>query len=162
MFRPLNIFSLIADIFLKLSLGIAFFNYGYGKLIKLINNEADSLINMVSNIPFFGLFPVFFSWSLALTESLVIFAFIYGYINILPFTNFISRFAGFLCLIISLVIIYLHITVWGDNLFSHGPFDSLNIKEGKNTVLGQFLFIPISIYILLNNRINHSALNDNK
>ena len=89
MFRPLNIFSLISDIFLKLSLGIVFFNYGYGKLIKLINNEADSLINMVSNIPFFGLFPVFFSWSLALTESLVIFAFVYGYISILPFTNFI-------------------------------------------------------------------------
>ena len=160
MFRYLNIFSLFADMTLKLSLGLIFFNYGYGKLLKLINGEGSGLIGMVASIPFFGNYPVFFSWTLALTETLVIFAFIYGYMSFLPISNFISRFAGFLCLIISIVIIYLHIFVWGDNLFSHGPFEALNSGEGKKAVFGQFLFIPISLYIIFNNRINLSVINE--
>ena len=104
------------------------FNYGYGKLIKLPNQEADGLIGMVASIPFFGIFPLFSSWILALTETFAIFAFIYGYTNF-SLSNFISRFTGFLCLIISIIIVYLHVFAWGDNLFSHGPFESLNIEE---------------------------------
>ena len=162
MFRSLNIFSLISDIILKLSFGLIFFNYGYGKLIKLISGEGAGLIGMVSSIPIFSIFPLFFAWSLALTETFVIFALIYGYFSFLPCSNFISRFSGFLCLIISLTIVYVHIFMWGDNLFSNGPFDFLNIQEGKKTILGQFLFIPISIYIIFNSRINFLAINENK
>lgn len=162
MYKYLNSFSLVPDILLKLSLGLIFFNFGYVKLMKLISNKADGLIGMVASIPVFGTFPLFFSWSLALTETLVIFAFIYGYMNFLPYSNFISRFSGFLCLIISTVILYLHMGVWGDNLFSYGPFDFLNVQDDKKSVLGQFLFIPISIYIILNNRVNHNVLNENK
>ena len=40
MFRYHNITYLITDISLKLSLGFIFFNYGYGKLNKLLNQEA--------------------------------------------------------------------------------------------------------------------------
>ena len=127
MFRYLNIFSFFVDISLKLSLGLIFFNYGYSKLIKLINGEGSGLIGMVASIPFFGTYPVLFSWTLALTETLVI---------------------------------YLHIFVWGDNLFSHGPFEVLNTEEGKKVVFGQFLFIPISLYIIFNNRINLSIVNE--
>ena len=106
---------------------------------------------MVASIPFFRIFPLFSSWILALTETFAIFGFIYGYTNF-SLSNFISRFTGFLCLIISIIIVYLHVFAWGDNLFSHGPFESLNIEEGKKAVFGQFLFIPISMYIIFNNR----------
>ena len=82
---------------------------------------------------------------LALTETFAIFAFIYGYTNF-SLSNFISRFTGLLCLIISIIIVYLHVFAWGDNLFSHGPFESLNIEEGKKAIFGQFLFIPISMF----------------
>ena len=159
MFRYHNITHLITDIILKLSLGLIFFNYGYGKLNKLLNQEADGLIGMVASIPLFGIFPLFSSWVLALTETFAIFAFIYGYTNF-SLSNFISRFTGFLCLIISIIIVYLHVFAWGDNLFSHGPFESLNIEEGKKAVFGQFLFIPISLYIIFNNRINLSTINE--
>ncbi len=162
MFKSLNIFSLLADIILKLSFGLIFFNYGYNKLIKLISGEGSGLIGMVASIPIFGSFPLFFSWSLALSETFVIFALIYGCFSFLPYSNFISRFSGFICLIISLTIVYIHIFMWGDNLFSNGPFDFLNIQEGKKSIFGQFLFIPISIYIIFNNRINYLAINENK
>ena len=161
MFRYHNITYLITDITLKLSLGLIFFNYGYGKLVKLLNQEADGLIGMVASIPFFGIFPLFSSWILALTETFAIFAFIYGYTNF-SLSNFISRFTGFLCLIISIIIVYLHVFAWGDNLFSHGPFESLNIEEGKKAIFGQFLFIPISMYIIFNNRLNLSAFSETK
>ena len=161
MFRYHNITSLITDITLKLSLGLIFFNYGYGKLNKLLNQEADGLIGMVASIPVFGTFPLFSSWMLALTETFAIFAFIYGYTNF-SFSNFITRFTGVLCLIISIIIVYLHIFSWGDNLFSHGPFESLNVEEGKKDIFGQFLFIPISLYIIFNNRLNLSAFNEPK
>ena len=101
---------------------------------------------MVASIPFFGIFPLFSSWILALTETFAIFAFIYGYTNF-SLSNFISRFTGFLCLIISIIIVYLHVYAWGDNLFSHGPFESLNIEEGKiingkiNKVTEKFVFL---------------------
>ena len=98
---------------------------------------------------------------LALTETFAIFAFIYGYTNF-TLSNFISRFTGFLCLIISIIIVYLHVFAWGDNLFSHGPFESLNIEEGKKAIFGQFLFIPISMYIIFNNRLNLSAFSETK
>ena len=71
-------FNLIFGI-LKLSFGLIFFNYGYGKLIKLTSGEGAGLIGMVSSIPIFSIFPLFFAWSLALTETFVIFALIYGY-----------------------------------------------------------------------------------
>ena len=161
MFRYHNIAYLITDIALKLSLGLIFFNYGYGKLNKLLYQEADGLIGMVASIPLFGIFPLFSSWVLALTETFAIFAFIYGYTNF-SLSNFISRFTGLLCLIISIIIVYLHIFAWGDNLFSYGPFESLNAGEGKKAIFGQFLFIPISIYIIFNNRLNLSAFNENK
>ena len=83
-------------------------------------------------------------------------------LRLLSLSNFISRFTGFLCLIISIIIVYLHVFAWGDNLFSHGPFVSLNIEEGKKAVFGQFLLIPISIYILFNNRLNLSAFSETK
>lgn len=159
MLKFYNVTSLITDITLKLSLGFIFFNYGYVKLNKLLNQEADGLIGMVASIPFFGTFPLFTSWMLALTETFAIFAFIYGYTNF-SFSNFISRFTGILCLIISIIIVYLHIFAWGDNIFSHGPFESLNIEEGNKAVFGQFLFIPISLYIIFNNRINLSTINE--
>ena len=159
MSRYHHITFFITDITLKLSLGLIFFNYGFGKLNKLINQEADGLIGMVASIPFFGIFPLFSSWMLALTETFAIFAFLYGYTNF-SLSNFISRFTGLLCLIISIMIIYLHVFAWGDNLFSHGPFESLNIEEGKKAVFGQFLFIPISLYIIFNNRINLSTINE--
>ena len=159
MSRYHHITYFITDITLKLSLGLIFFNYGFGKLNKLINQEADGLIGMVASIPFFGIFPLFSSWMLALTETFAIFAFLYGYTNF-SLSNFISRFTGLLCLIISIIIVYLHVYAWGDNLFSHGPFESLNIEEGKKAVFGQFLFIPISLYIIFNNRINLSTINE--
>ena len=159
MSRYHNITFFITDITLKLSLGLIFFNYGFGKLTKLISQEADGLIGMVASIPLFGIFPLFSSWMLALTETFAIFAFIYGYTNF-SLSNFISRFTGLLCLIISIIIVYLHVFTWGDNLFSHGPFESLNIEEGKKSVFGQFLFIPISLYIIFNNRINLSTINE--
>ena len=161
MFRYHNIAYLITDITLKLSLCLIFFKYGYGKLNKLLNQEADGLIGMVASIPLFGIFPLFSSWVLALTETFAIFAFIYGYTNF-SLSNFISRFTGFLCLIISIIIVYLHVFAWGDNLFSHGPFESLNIEEGKKAIFGQFLFIPISMYIIFNNRLNLSAFSETK
>ena len=161
MFRYYNIAYLITDITLKLSLGLIFFNYGYGKLNKLLNQEADGLIGMVASIPLFGIFPLFSSWMLALTETFAIFAFIYGYTNF-PISNFISRFTGLLCLIISIIIVYLHVFAWGDNFFSHGPFESLNIEEGKKAVFGQLLFIPISMYIIFNNKLNFSAFSESK
>ena len=159
MSRYHHITYFITDITLKLSLGLIFFNYGFGKLNKLINQEADGLIGMVASIPFFGIFPLFSSWMLALTETFAIFAFLYGYTNF-SLSNFISRFTGLLCFIISIIIVYLHVFAWGDNLFSHGPFESLNIEEGKKAVFGQFLFIPISLYIIFNNRINLSTINE--
>ena len=156
-----NLTYLITDLSLKLSLGIIFFNYGYGKLIKLINQQANGLIGMVASIPVFGAFPLFFSWTLALTETLAIFAFIYGYTNF-PLSNLISRLTGLSCLVVSIIIVYLHIFSWGDNLFSHGPFETLNVEEGKKAIFGQLLFIPISMYIIFNNRVNLSALNETK
>ena len=59
MFRYHNITYLITDITLKLSLGLVFFNYGYGKLNKLLNQEADGLIGMVASIPFLEYFLYF-------------------------------------------------------------------------------------------------------
>ena len=103
MLRYHNITYLITDISLKLSLGLVFFNYGFGKLNKLLNQEADGLIGMVASIPFFGIFPLFSSWVLALTETFAIFAFIYGYTNF-SLSNFISRFTGLLCLIFKRII----------------------------------------------------------
>ena len=54
----LNIFS---DVFLKLSFGLIFFNYGYGKLTNLLSGNSDALISMVASIPLFGELPIFFS-----------------------------------------------------------------------------------------------------
>ena len=162
MYKFLNVFSSISFFFLKITLGIIFFNYGYGKLLKMLNNEGDQLINMVSQIPVFGLMPVFFSWSLALSETLIIFGFIYGTFSFFPFSNFISRLAAISSLIISLVIVYAHVFMWGDNIFAYGPFELLNISEGKKSIYGQFLFIPISLCILFNNRNSLFIPNENK
>ena len=162
MFKHINFFPFLTDFILKMSIGIIFFNYGYVKLIKLINNEGEALIIMISNIVFFGSLPIFFSWALALTEVLIIFAFIYSFFHFLPLANLISKVAGILCFIISVVIVYQHIFVWGDNVFSYGPFDFLNTQEAKKSIFGQILFIPISLCIIFNNRAKPIFLNDNK
>ena len=162
MFKYFSIFYLLSDFLLKMSLGIVFFNYGWGKLQKLLNSQGEGLIAMVSSIPFFGFFPIIFAWVLALSEILIIFALIYGYFSFLPLSNLITRIAGLSSIVISLVIVYMHIFVWGDNVFSHGPFEILNIEDGKKAIFGQVLLIPISFYIILNNRGNHLFINENK
>ena len=162
MFKYFNIFPFLTDLIIKISIGIIFFNFGYQKLIKLINNEGQDIIIMVSNIIFFGSFPVLFSWALALSEVIVIIFLVYGVFSFLPLANFITKIAGILCLIISVVIVYQHIFVWGDNIFLNGPFDFFNASEGNKSIFGQVLFIPISLYIIFNNRVDTSFLNDNK
>jgi hypothetical protein len=162
MIKYINIFPWLTDLIIKLSIGIIFFNFGYQKFIKLINNEGEDIIIMVSNIFFFGSLPVFFSWALALSEVIVIFFLIYGIFSFLPLANLITKIAGILCLTISIVIVYQHIFVWGDNIFTNGPFDFFNASEGNKSVFGQVLFIPISLYILFNNRVETSILNDHK
>ena len=162
MIKYINIFPWLTDLIIKLSIGIIFFNFGYQKLIKLINNEGQDIIIMVSNIIFFGSFPVLFSWVLALSEFIVIFLLIYGIFSFLPIANLITKIAGILCLVISVVIVYQHIFVWGDNIFLNGPFDFFNASEGNKSIFGQVLFIPISLYIIFNNRFDASLLHDNK
>ncbi len=150
MFKFSNLFSVLTDVFIKLSLGLIFFNFGYGKLENLINNEAQNLINMVDSIILFGTAPVFFSWCLALSETFIIIGLIYGLFVVLPYSNTISRFSGLLALLISLVILYQHIYVWGDNIFLDGPIEILNASEGKKSVYAQFLFVSLSMYIVFN------------
>ena len=154
--------SLITDVFIKLSLGLVFFNYGYGKLLSLLNGSSQNLENMISTIPVFGYYPVFFSWCAALSETLIIFALVYGIFISLPYSIIISRIAGILSLILSLVIFYQHTITWGDNLFSHGPIEFLNVIDGKKPVFGQFLLIPMSLYIIFNSKISYLITSDNK
>ncbi len=156
------ILSVLSDALLKLCFGLIFFNYGYGKLKSMITGNSDGLINMVASIPYFGSFPLFFSWTLALGEMIILFALIYGLFYSLPFSNFITKVAGFLSLIISFVIVYQHVFAWGDNIFSYGPFNFLNASEGKKAIFGQFLFIPISMYIIFNSRPMYSFINADK
>ena len=85
MFKYFNILSFFTDILIKLFLGIVFFNYGYVKLTNMINSDSLILIDMVQKIPFFGLFPVFFSWVLALSETMIIFGLLYGIFSFLPY-----------------------------------------------------------------------------
>ena len=86
----------------------------------------------------------------------------YGLFYFLPFSNAITKTAGIVSLIISLVIVYQHVYAWGDNIFAYGPFKILNIEEGKKSIFGQFLFIPISIYIIFSSRPNYNIINDAK
>jgi hypothetical protein len=44
----------------------------------------------------------------------------------------------------------------------NGPISFLNASEGNKSIFGQILFIPISLYIIFNNKIDYSTLNDNK
>ena len=162
MYKYNIILSTLSDAFLKLSFGIIFFNYGYGKLINLITGNSEGLVNMISSIPLFGTFPLFFSWGLALGEIGVLIALFYGLFYFLPLSNEITKTAGIVSLIISLVIVYQHIYAWGDNIFAYGPFEGLNIEEGKKSIFGQFLFIPISIYIIFSSRPNYNIINDTK
>ena len=162
MYKYLTIFNFFADAFIKLSLGIIFFNYGIGKASALLNGTADSLVNMVTSMPFLGLFPLFFSWMLALSESTAVFFLIYGLFSFLPFHNIISRITGFVCLIISIIIVYQHIFVWGDNIFPFGPFSFLNVSEEGKPIFGQFLFIPMSFYIVLNSKGYPSKIDESK
>ncbi len=162
MVRILNVMSLITDIFLKLSLGLLFFNYGYGKLEILLSGSTDNLVNMISNIPVFGIYPIFFSWCAALSETFIIFGLTYGIFISLPYSFLISRIAGVLSLILSIVIVYQHIFVWGDNLFSYGPFSLLNVDEGKKSIFGQFLLIPMSMYVIFNSKMSYHIPSENK
>ena len=162
MFKYINKLSFITDIIIKMSLGIVFFNYGYVKLLKLLNNDGQAITSMIEEMPFFNFAPIFFSWSLAISETFIIFALIYGIINFLPFSNLVSRFTGILSLFLSTIILYQHIFIWGDNIFSYGPIEFLNIEESGRPVLGQFLLIPLSLYILFHNRQNFYLINDNK
>tara|TARA_S200000501_G_C20801234_1_gene734145 strand:- start:857 stop:1345 length:489 start_codon:yes stop_codon:yes gene_type:complete len=162
MFKYSLLLSIISDIFLKVSFGLIFFNYGYAKLKNLLNDNGEGLINMVTTIPFFSIFPVFFSWSLAIGEVFVLLGLVYGIFYFLPFSNLLTKLAGIMSLIISIVIVYQHILVWGDNIFSYGPFEIFNIQEGKKSIFGQILFLPISVYIIFNNRISLLLVSDNK
>ena len=162
MYKYTIIFSILGDALLKLCFGTIFFNYGYGKIESLITGNSEGLINMVSSIPLFGSFPVFFSWALAFGEAGVLIALLYGLFYFLPYSNAITKVAGIVSLTISLVIVYQHIYAWGDNIFSYGPFDFLNAEEGKKAIFGQLLFIPISLYIIFNTTSNNNFVNDNK
>ncbi|MBF96377.1 MAG: hypothetical protein CMJ13_04040 [Pelagibacterales bacterium] len=162
MFKNNYFFYFLSDAFLKLSFGLIFFNYGYGKLSSLLSGNSEGLVNMVSSIPFFNNFPFFFSWALALGEIGVLIALFYGLFYSLPFSNLVTKIAGIMSLVISLVIVYQHIFAWGDNIFSYGPFEIFNAKEGKKPIFGQFLFIPISIYIIFSNKNNYNLVNDTK
>ena len=162
MYKYNLILSVLSEAFLKLSFGLIFFNYGYGKLKSLLTNNSDSLINMVSTIPIFGKFPVLFSWALALGEIFILIGLIYGLFNFLPLSNIVTKLAGLISLIISLVIVYQHIFVWGDNVFNYGPFNFLNVADGGKAIFGQILFLPISLYIFFSNTQNNYLINDPK
>ena len=162
MYKYAVILSTLSDAFLKLSFGVIFFNYGYGKLENLILGNSEGLINMVSTLPLFGNLPVIFSWALALGEIGVLIALFYGLFYFLPLSNAATKTAGIVSLVISLVIVYQHIFAWGDNIFAYGPFEFLNIEEGKKSIFGQFLFIPISIYIIFSSRPSYNLINDTK
>ena len=56
-----------------------------------------------------------------------------------PYSIIISRLSGLIALVISLVIVYQHIYVWGDNVFSNGPIQFLNTDEGKKFIYPQLL-----------------------
>ena len=162
MFKIFNLFSFLTDLLIRFFLGLVFFNFGYGKLTSLINGEAENIFKMVESITFFGMAPVFFSWTLALSETFLIIGLIYGTISILPLSSFISKASGLIALIISLTIIYQHIYVWGDNVFSYGPISFLNAAEGKKSIYGQLLFLPLSLYIIFCSRQNLNLNIDNK
>ena len=162
MYKKIYFISLFSDALLKLSFGFIFFNYGYAKLNSLFLGKGEGLINMVSTIPFFSTFPVFYSWSLAIAEIAIFIGLMYGVLNFLPYSNLITKLSGLLSLILSIIIIYQHIFAWGDNVFSYGPFSFLNIEDGKKTVFGQILFFPISLYIIFNNTQNNNYINDEK
>ena len=152
----------ISDAFLKLSFGIIFFNYGYTKLITLTSGNPVSLVSMINEIPFFGSFPLFFAWILALGEIGVLIGLVYGLFYSFPLSNIITKVTGLLSFIISIIIVYQHLYAWGDNIFSYGPFNFLNTKEGKTAIFGQFMFLPISAYIIFSSRPNLNIINDSK
>ena len=154
--------SIFSDALLKLSFGFIFFNYGYAKLTNLLYGNGQGLVNMVATIPLFKVLPVFFSWSLAIAEIIVFIGLLYGILSFLPFSNIATKLSGLLSLIITIIIVYQHIYVWGDNVFSYGPFDFLNIEEGKKTIFGQILFFPISLYIIFHNTQNNNYINESK
>ena len=154
--------SIISDALLKLFFGLIFFNYGYAKLNMLFLGNGEGLINMVSTIPIFSILPVFFSWTLALSEIIVFLGLLYGILSFLPFSNLITKLSGLLSLLITIVIIYQHIFAWGDNIFSYGPFSFLNVEEGKKSIFGQILFFPISLYIIFNHYQRNNYINDSK
>ena len=154
--------SLLTDIFIKLSLGLIFFNYGYGKMESLISGDHQRLVNMVSTIPVFQYYPLFFSWCAALSETIIIFALIYGIFISLPYSTLITKIAGVLSFILSFVICYQHIFVWGDNIFQYGPFTFLNVEDGKKSIFGQFLLIPLSMYVIFNAKAIYHMPSENK
>ena len=54
-------------------------------------------------------------------------------------------------------------TGFGQYFFNwYGPFDFLNVNEGKKSVFGQFLFLPISVYIIFSSRSNFNIINETK
>ena len=121
MYKYLHSMSIISEGLLKLSFGFIFFNYGYAKLNNLILGNGEGLIKMIATMPIFNIFPVFFSWALALAEISIFIGLLYGVISFLPFSNLITKLSGILSLFISIVIIYQHIFAWGDNIFTYGP-----------------------------------------
>ena len=162
MYKYQHWISIFSDALLKLCFGFIFFNYGYAKLNMLFLGNGEGLINMVSTIPIVGIFPIFFSWTLAFAEIIVFLGLLYGILSFLPFSNLITKLAGLVSLLITIVIVYQHIFAWGDNVFSYGPFDFLNIEEGKKSIFGQILFFPISLYIIFSNSHNNTYINDTK
>ena len=54
------------------------------------------------------------------------------------------------------------IFVWGDNIFTYGPVEFLNIVDGGKAIFGQVLFLPISLYIIFSNSQNSNYISDTK
>ena len=162
MYKYLHSMSIISDGLLKLSFGFIFFNYGYAKLNNLILGNGEGLIKMIATMPVFNIFPVFFSWTLALAEISIFLGLLYGVLSFFPFSSLITKLSGILSLFITIVIIYQHIFVWGDNIFTYGPVEFLNIVDGGKAIFGQVLFLPISLYIIFSNSQNSNYISDTK
>ena len=162
MYKNLNSMSIISDGLLKLSFGFIFFNYGYAKLNNLILGNGEGLIKMIASMSVFNIFPVFFSWTLALAEIFIFIGLLYGVLSFFPYSNLVTKLSGLLSLFITIVIVHQHIFVWGDNVFTYGPVEFLNIADGGKAIFGQVLFIPISLYIIFSNSQNSNYISDTK
>ena len=98
----------------------------------------------------------------SLSRNNIFIGLLYGVISFFPFSNLITKLSGILSLFISIVIIYQHIFAWGDNIFTYGPIEFLNIADGGKAIFGQVLFLPISLFIIFCNSLNSNYISDTK